>query len=149
MTENGSAHADPWEMIVSNSNPRPAPTDWQDVKRRIVASLGPDGICREYASLGVTFEGSPNGKGKIVCHAMDRTDERASAFINCSNGIYHSKGDNSETLNLFDFALKYGGAKFGDWLTTVKHYAEVANVPLDARKDSKGRILEASYDYVD
>lgn len=124
-------------------------TDWKDVKRRITAALGPDGVYREFQSLGVRFEGKWNSKGKAVCHAMDRPDDMASAFVNCSTGIYHSKGDQVETLNLFDFALKYGSSRFGDWLGTVKHFAELAGVELNARKDGKGRVLEATYDYTD
>ncbi len=122
--------------------------DWADAKRRIIVALGPEGVRREFTTLGVRFEGATNGKGKACCHAMDRTDERASAFVNTTTGIYHSKGATVETLNLFDFALHYG--KFGDWLSTVKHFAELAGVSLDgARKDGKGRVLEATYDYTD
>lgn len=123
--------------------------DWSDAKRRIIAALGPDRVYREFGELGVSFEGRPNSRGKVTCHAMDRTDDRASAFVNCSTGIYHSKGVQVETLNLFDFALRYGGARFPEWLGTVKHYAELAGIPLDARKDGKGRIVEAIYDYED
>lgn len=125
------------------------PTDWADVKRRIIASLGPDRVYQAFADLGVIFEGRQNSKGKATCHAMDRKDSNPSAFVNVTTGIYHSKGATVETLNLFDFALKYGGAKFGDWLTTIKHYAEDAGVAIEARKDGKGRVLEACYDYVD
>ncbi len=122
--------------------------DWADTKCRIIAALGPEGVRREFTALGVRFEGQANGKGKAICHAMDRPDERASAFVNVTTGIYHSKGDKVETLNLFDFALHYG--KFGDWLTAVKHFAALAGVNLDgARKDGKGRVLEATYDYTD
>lgn len=126
----------------------PKDIDWKDVKRKIVASLGPNGVYKEFAELGVKFDGPYNSKGKAACHAMDREDAVPSAFVNVMTGIYHSKGDTVETLNLFDFALKHGSAKFGDWLGTVKHYADVAGVTMDgARKDGKGRVLEASYDY--
>jgi len=125
------------------------PTDWPDVKRRILASLGPDGVLREFKELGLRVDGSYNPKGKAVCHAMGRPDIHPSAFVNVTSGIYHSKGEVVETLNLFDFALKYGGPKFGDWLGTIKHYAELAGVELDARKDGKGRVLESVYDYAD
>ena len=124
-------------------------TDWVDVKRRIIAGLGPDGVAREYTALGIKFEGTPNGKGKIQCHAIDREDTTASAFVDCRNGVYHTKGGSGETLDLFNFALKYGGPEYSDWLPTVKHYAELANIPLEARKDSKGRVLEAIYGYQD
>ncbi len=140
---------DPWEMEVGLGPVFPRDIDWADVKRRIIAALGPEGVRREFATLGVHFEGLVNGKGKASCHAMDRPDDKASAFVNVATGIYHSKGDNVETLNLFDFALKYGGSMYGDWLGTVKHYAEVARMPLNARKDNKGRILEATYEYKD
>ncbi len=149
MKENGDSAVNPWEMTVNHSNPHPVPTDWADLKKRIIANLGADGVCREYQALGIKFEGGPNSKGKIQCHAINRPDDVASAFVAVGTGVYHSKGDGSETLNLFDFALKYGGARFGDWLTTVKHYAEIAKIPLSARKDHKGRILEAVYDYID
>lgn len=120
--------------------------DWADTKRRIVAALGPEGVRREFIALGVAFEGQPNAKGKATCHAMDRPDEHASAFCNLATGIYHSKGEKVETLNLFDFALRYG--KFGDWLVTIKHFARLTGVSLDgAHKDSNGRILEVAYDY--
>lgn len=125
------------------------PTDWADVKRRVVEALGPDGVYRQFQELGVRFEGNPNSKGKAVCHAMDRPDETASAFVNASTGIYHAKGESVETLNLFDFALKYGGAKFGDWLGTIKYFAELAGIEVDARKDGKGRVIEAVYNYTD
>ncbi len=141
--------SDPWEMEVGLGPVFPKDIDWADVKRRIIAALGPEGVRREFASLGVHFEGLVNGKGKASCHAMDRPDDKASAFVNVATGIYHSKGDKVETLNLFDFALKYGGSTYGDWLGTVKHYAEVARLPLNARKDNKGRILEATYEYKD
>jgi putative DNA primase/helicase len=123
------------------------PTDWVDVKRRIIDTLGPEGVAREYAALGIRFEGGLNGKSKIQCHAVDRNDEDPSAFVDCRNGIYHTQGGNGETLNLFDFALKYG--TFGDWLSTVKHYADITRVTFHARRDSKGRILESVYSYTD
>ena len=91
-----------------------APIDWPDTKRRIIAALGPLRVYEEFAALGVQFENSPNGRSKATCHAMDRPDERASAFVDCSTGIYCTQGGSGETLHLFDFALKYGN--FGDWL---------------------------------
>lgn len=127
----------------------PSEVDWKDLKRKIIAALGPDRIYRAFAELGVRFDGPYNSKGKAQCHAMDRDDVNPSAFVNVMTGIYHSKGDSVETINLFDFALKHGSAKFGDWLGTVKHFAEQAGIPIDARKDGKGRILEATYDYQD
>ncbi len=123
--------------------------DWKELKRQIVTVLGPEGVFREFKLLGVRFDGSFNSKGKAACHAMDRDDEIASAFVNVTSGVYHSKGATTETLNLFDFALKYGTGKFPDWLGTVRHYAELAGIPLEAKKDGKGRILEATYDYTD
>jgi len=136
-------------VIHGNGKPAPGPTDWADVKRRIFAALGPEGVLREFKTLGVKTEGSLNAKGKIECHAMDRPDENASAYLDCAVGFYHAKGANPETLNLIDFALKYGGSRFADWLTTIKHFAALAGVDLDARRDSKGRIIEATYDYTD
>src|SRR6185312_8451309 len=124
-------------------------SDWADLKRRIIATLGPAGVCREYAELGVKFEGGITAKGKIVCHAMDRPDEHASAFINTATGFYVSKGETAETLSLFDFALKYGGGQFPDWLASIKHFANITGIGVDGRKDGKGRVLEATYDYTD
>lgn len=145
-----SSDTDIWVMPYLNGTPRPnGKTDWKDIKRRIIEGLGPEGVAREYANLGVRFEGSPDGKGKIQCHAADRPDDVASAFIDCRNGIYHTQGGSGETLNLFDFALRYGGPAFGDWLTTIKYYAGLSNVPITARKDNKGRIVEATYGYSD
>jgi len=135
--------------VTSNGHVSSA-IDWLDLKARIVAALGPDAIHREFAALGVLFDdNAPNGKGKAACHAMDRPDLNASAFVDCVHGVYHSKGEKVETLNLFDFALKYGAAKFADWLTTVKHYARLCGIDVEVRKDSKGRIVEATYDYTD
>jgi hypothetical protein len=125
------------------------PTDWADVKRRIIAALGPAGVYSQFRDLGLRIEGPYNSKGKATCHAMGREDANPSGFINVSTGIYHSKGESVETLNLFDFALKYGGAKFGDWLGTIKHFADLAGIEVDARKDGKGRVIEAVYDYTD
>lgn len=141
----------PWEMkVTGRSNQAPVGSvDWIDLKRRIIASLGPDGVYKAYVDLGVRFTGPYNSKGKAECHVIDRPDETPSAFVDVRNGVYHSSGNTSETLNLFDFALKHGGAKFGDWLGTVKHYAEQVGIEVGVRKDSKGRILEATYDYTD
>ena len=80
---------------------------------------------------------------------MGREDEHPSAFVDVKNGVYHSKGEIVETFNLFDFSLKYGGAQFPDWLGAIRHYAEGAGIKLDVRKDGKGRVLEALYDYTD
>ncbi len=121
--------------------------DWSELKRQILAALGPDGVKNEFSVLGLRFEGTYNSKGKATCHAMGREDVHPSAFVNVVKGIYHSKGETVETLNLFDYALKYGGAKFGDWIETIRYYASLVNIEVDAKKDSKGRILEAIYDY--
>jgi hypothetical protein len=123
--------------------------DWADIKRRIVVGLGPDGILREFVALGIRIEGECDSRGKVICHAMGRPDERPSAFLNVRDGVYHSNGDGSETLNIFDFALKYGGATFGDWIGTVKHFARIVGIEVNGRKDSKGRVLETCYDYQD
>jgi hypothetical protein len=142
-----------WKDIVvtdPGENLRPTPgCDWLDIKRRVIAGLGPDGVLREFAALGVRIEGGYNSKGKATCHAMNRPDKQPSAFLNVRDAIYHSSGDGSETLNLFDFALKYGGPAYGDWLSTMKHYAKIAGVEVNGRRDSKGRVLEACYDYQD
>ncbi len=121
--------------------------DWKQLKRQIVETLGPHRVYEAFSELGVRFESKLNGHQKAQCHAMDRPDEVASAFVNVVDGIYHARGGSNETLHLFDFALKYGS--FGDWLTTVKHYAESAGVPINVHKDSKGRVLESTYDYHD
>ncbi len=126
-----------------------APMDWKDIKARIIAALGPEGVMREYRALGIKFENGYNSKGKAICHAIDRPDETPSAVVFVQTGVYHANGASQETMGLFDFALKYGNSRFPDWLSTVKHYAEVAGVPLNARKDGKGRVLEATYDYTD
>ncbi len=139
--------SDPWEMEVGIGPVFDKNTDWADVKRRIIAALGPEGVRREFTALGVHFEAPPNCTEKASCHAMDRPDERPSAFCNLATGIYHSRGEKIETLNLFDFALHYG--KFGDWLGTIKHYAEMVRIEVHARKDRKSRIVEAAYDYTD
>ncbi len=134
---------------VTSGTYKSGPVDWTETKRRIIAALGPDGVYRQFAEMGIRFEGKANSKGKAVCHAMDREDVHASAFVNVATGIYHSKGETVETLNLFDFALRYGGAKFGDWLGTIKHFADLAGIEIDARKDGKGRVIEAVYNYTD
>lgn len=125
------------------------PIDWADIKHRIITAMGPDKVYETFKTFGVRFEGTYNAKGKATCHAMDREDKHPSAFVNVITGIYHSKGETTETLNLFDFALKYGGPEFCDWLTTIKHFADAFGVALDAKKDGKGRILESVYEYVD
>jgi len=135
--------------VTLNGFHGPTEVDWKDVKRRIVAALGPEGVFREFKGLGCRMADHFNAKGKAICHAMDRDDETPSAFVNVVTGVYHSKGATVETLNLFDFALRYGSSRFPDWLGTVKHFADVAGIPLEARKDGKGRILEATYDYTD
>ena len=117
--------------------------DWTDLKRRIIAALGPEGVYREFVALGVKFASTYNSKGKATCHAMGREDAHPSGFVNVATGVYHCKGETVETLNLFDFALKYGGAKFGDWLETIRYYAKLTGIEVYASKDGKGRVLEA------
>jgi hypothetical protein len=136
------------------SSPPPARSvDWARVKRDVIHALGPDGVIRAFGDLGVRFSGQLNpGTGKAQCHAMDRPDDSPSAFINIKTGVYHAHGEAKETLNLYDFAVRYGGAKFGDWLAALKHFADQVGLGDElkgVRKDHKGRVQEGLYDYTD
>ncbi len=120
--------------------------DWDAIRRAILARLD---IPAEYKALGVRFSNvPPNAKGILPCHAMGREDATPSAMINTKTGIYHDSGGSGETLNFWDFALRFGG--HGRWIDAIKHYAVKAGVDMPTPKySSGGRIREAVYDYRD
>lgn len=122
---------------------KPAPIDWPAIKSEILAKLD---IAGEYRDLGLRLcAETPNPKGLIVCHAMDREDTHPSAFINVKTGIYHDSG--SESLNFWDFCLKHT-RKFGRHIDVVRHYAARTGVEIGEFKfASKDRIQEAEYVY--
>lgn len=122
-----------------------APIDWQATKTEILAKLD---LVEEYRALGLRLtKETPNAKGLIVCHAMDREDHHPSAFINVKTGIYHDSG--GESLNFWDFCLRYGDG-FGRHIDVVRFYAAKAGVELDRVEfSSRGRIREAEYTYQD
>lgn len=123
-----------------------APADWPALKADVVAGLD---LAAEFEALGVRFSaGRANAKGLRECHAVDRPDEVPSAFVNVETGVYHDSGGTGETLNLFDFAFRHGGSKFGRWLDVVKHYAAKAGVDASGVRPGKGgKVKEATYLY--
>lgn len=85
---------------------------------------------REYELLGLQITGdAPNGKGWLECRAFDREDEHPSAAINLITGKYRDLGGGeTKTKSIFDVAVALG--RFPDFKAAVRHYADVAGVPL-------------------
>lgn len=119
-------------------------SDWQGVKAAVLAGLD---VAAEFERLGVEFtRPGPNVKGIRECRAFGRRDDSPSAFVNVRSGVYHDSGGDLETLNLFDFALKYGN--FGRWSDVLKFFAARAGVPFGTPPAGKGgRVREAVYLY--
>jgi hypothetical protein len=123
------------------------PADWAAVKAEILARLD---VAAEYEALGVRFsKPAPGPNGLRECHAIDRPDDAPSAFVNISTGVYHDSGGEGATLNLFDFALKHTGDRFGRWIDAAKHFAGRAGVDLAGlpKPGKEGRVREATYLY--
>jgi hypothetical protein len=123
-----------------------APVDWQALKQEILGKLD---VRAEYEALGVRFtHQAPNAKGILECHAVGREDERPSAMVNVRTGVYHDSGS-GESLNLWDFALRYGQG-LGRHIDAIRHYGAKAGIDVPTpRYLSGGRIREATYIYRD
>lgn len=120
------------------------PVDWDALKREILSKLD---MMSEYEALGVRFAGSVISiKGWRDCHAIDRSDENASAAVNDRSWIYHDRGGDGKSLNFFDFALRHGA--WGTWIDCVRHYAAKADVPIgEVKRTGRGGIEEQVYHY--
>ena len=120
--------------------------DWAVIRQSILDNLD---IAEEFRRLGVEFTIThPNEKGWRECRAIDREDRHPSAGVNVKTGFYKSFGEGSETLNLFDFAMRYGHT--GSFEDTFRHYANRAGIDLyNLRRGSKDLIEEAIYTYRD
>ena len=123
------------------------PVDWPTVKAAILEALD---LEAEYASLGIRFTGPQGGNRKNAreCHAIDREDDVASAFVNVKTGVYHDSGGGGQTLSFWDFALKHGA--YGRWIDVMTFYAARAGVDIGRPSVGKGgKIREATYLYRD
>lgn len=125
-----------------------APTDWAAFRASVLAKLD---VVEEYRALGIEFtKAGPNAKGLVECRAVGRVDNEPSAFVNVETGVYHDSGGEGETLDLFQFALRHCGGRWGRWIDVARHYAEKAGVPIgNVSYSSKGKILETIYSYHD
>lgn len=109
----------------------PRSISWGDYDRQILDLLD---IESAYRALGIQFTSSrPTGSGWLACWAIDRPHgNNPSAAVNVGNGEqrgrYRDLGGIGESLNLWEFAAKYGQFN-NDWRAARKHYAEQANVP--------------------
>jgi hypothetical protein len=105
-------------------------------------------ILAEYRELGIVFASErPRSSGMIECYARGRDERKPSAAVNTNTGRYIDKGGNGESLSLFDFAAKYGGGRFKDWLDARKYYADKAGVKLAGGK--RQETPEDSIDWID
>jgi hypothetical protein len=111
--------------------------EWKERDAETLAKLD---IASEYRTLGVTFtRDTPTDKGWLACHAVDRKDGTASAAVNVgigpARGRYRDMGGEGLSLNLWEFAAKFG--RFPDWRAARKHFAERAGVELPKTGDPK------------
>lgn len=136
------------EAFPTNCRSSRGTDDWRRIRAEVIARLD---IEEEYRALGVEFtRSSATPKGWLECRAVGRKDEHPSAAVNLSTGVYHDSGGEGLTLGFFDFALRFGGDRFGRYLDVLKHYADRAGVPLPEVAPGKGgRIREAVYEYQD
>jgi hypothetical protein len=109
---------------------------WHDVEAEILAALD---VRQVYEQLGVRFTGHPGPRGWQPCHAIDRADEHASAAVNVgpgtARGRYRDLGGAGDSLNLWEFAARYGG--YGDWREARKYYAHQVGVKLPGGPEPK------------
>lgn len=139
----------PWVVTaVAEADSALPAIDWDALHGQILARLD---VAAEFAALGVEFtRPAPNAKGVRECRAIDRPDRDPSAFVNVATGVYHDSGGGGATLDLFRFALRHGGGRFGRYADVVRYYADKAGVPFGAvRYGSRGKVLEAIYPYHD
>lgn len=101
---------------------------WKDIERQILDSIN---IVEEYKSMNVQFEGSSN-RNWVECWAIDRPQGNAPSAAVCvtghQKGRYRDMGGDGLSLNLWEFAAKFGG--HGDWREARKHFAMKAGVRL-------------------
>jgi hypothetical protein len=130
----------------SKQPPSGAPIDWAELKARILERLN---VAAEFESLGLVFTmPKPNGHGWRECHAAGRRDDVPSAAVNLETGIYHDSGGSGESLNFFDFAMRYGDG-FARYVDVLKHYAERVGLEMPRFRLPGGRLAEAAYHYRD
>lgn len=124
------------------------PIDWSEWRALVLAGLD---VAAEYQALGVEFtRPAPNSKGIRECRAFGRDDKEPSAFVNVKTGVYHDSGGDGITTDLFGFALRHSGGRWGKWIEVARYYGERAGVPLgNVQFGGKGWVLEAIYHYHD
>lgn len=87
-----------------------------------------------YRELGVETCGEPRASGMVSCRAVGRDDRKPSAWINVKSGYYGDSGGQDAaagTMSLFDFAVRYGGGRYGsDWREARKIFADRAGVKI-------------------
>ncbi len=111
--------------------------EWKECELEILNKLD---IAAVYREMGVVFtRETPTGKGWLACHAVGRSDGTASAAVNVGEGgmrgRYRDMGGEGLSLNLWEFAAKFG--KHGDWRAARKHFAEKTHAALPAGGEPK------------
>lgn len=116
---------------------KPSRRSPDQIRQQIIAGLGPDGIQKEFADMGVVFVGKARASGKIECYSRERGesgDRKPSAYVDLTTGHYAESSGSKESLSFFDFAVKYG--RFPDWKAARDHYAALVGVAVGKRKKS-------------
>jgi hypothetical protein len=112
-------------------------TKFQQQTAAILAVLD---IPAEYRELGLVLASDrPRASGKMEAYGIGRPpgneDRKPSAWIDVHTGRYgDSSAEFGETLSLFDFAVKYGGGRYANWIEARRHYAKKAGVKISSAK---------------
>ena len=86
--------------------------DAETVKQAIIPHIPT--LAKEW---GIKLTGTVTSKGWSECHAIDRDDSTPSAAINLRTGVYKDQGGSSESLSIFELAVKLGA--FHDFSAAV------------------------------
>jgi hypothetical protein len=91
----------------------PRPAGYRFDRRAILDAIHPVDKIAIARGWGLRIAaGSPNGRGFIPCHALDREDSHPSCSFNAEDGFYKDQRDGS-TLSFFDLGVALGA--FRDW----------------------------------
>lgn len=116
---------------------KPNADKWRESNESILRQLD---IQAEYEALGVRIANrQPSASGWLSVHAVGREDNNPSAAINVGDGPvrgrYRDMGGEGLSLNLFDFAAKFGSGFGGDWREARRHFARKAGVKLPSGEE--------------
>lgn len=111
--------------------------EWKDAELEILRKLDIAGV---YRDMGVVFDrDTPTGKGWLACHAVGRADGTASAAVNVGEGPmrgrYRDMGGDGLSLNLWEFAAKFG--RHADWRAARRFFADETGASLPAGGEPK------------